>query len=401
MSTECNRLHIGVFSPSVLIRVARRVGLLKEYDLSVEEVPVPSSPAQFAALLDGRLDAALTSPDNVLNHRFTGGAELPNGSFTGGGVMLNRASTTGALLPDEVLTGGTQLLDGTLAGATELPGASSAGGGEMLDGVSTSGPEQPDASFTGRGEVSDGSFIGRAGVPDGSFTGSPNHPHNPAIQADVRILSAVDRGLGLALYASPELSTSPPIMRPGLTLGVDVPNSGFAFAAYVLMETLGLSRTDYQVTALGSTPMRLDALLAGRCDITMLNAGNDLRAEDAGATRLAGVADHCGPYLGTVLATAGAPKPLVSALAKALIATTDLILSGEVNEVAEQETGLPKHLATRYVRHLTNPHEGLVRDGRVDPTAMHTVLALRRRYHPDDRLTAALDPSNGLITPHP
>lgn len=69
----CNRLRqavdvlqIGTFTPSVLLRVARRTGRL---DLEVTEVPVASSPAQFAALADGSLDAALTSPDNVLGHR--------------------------------------------------------------------------------------------------------------------------------------------------------------------------------------------------------------------------------------------------------------------------------------------------------------------------------------------
>ena len=69
----CNRLRqavqvlrIGTFTPSVLLRVARRTGRL---GLEVSEVPVGSSPAQFAALADGSLDAALTSPDNVLGHR--------------------------------------------------------------------------------------------------------------------------------------------------------------------------------------------------------------------------------------------------------------------------------------------------------------------------------------------
>jgi hypothetical protein len=35
----------------------------------------------------------------------------------------------------------------------------------------------------------------------------------------------------------------------------------------------------------------------------MLNAGNELRAEDAGCTLLARVSNACFPYLGTVLAT--------------------------------------------------------------------------------------------------
>ena len=65
-------LRVGTFSPSVLVRLARDAGALARHQLSVREVPVPSSPAQFRALLAGELDAALTSPDNVLVYRFAG-----------------------------------------------------------------------------------------------------------------------------------------------------------------------------------------------------------------------------------------------------------------------------------------------------------------------------------------
>jgi len=61
---------IGSFTPSVLLAVARRTGRLAEQALEVEERPVPSSPAQFRSLLDGELDVAFTSPDNVLAYRF-------------------------------------------------------------------------------------------------------------------------------------------------------------------------------------------------------------------------------------------------------------------------------------------------------------------------------------------
>ncbi|RVX38424.1 hypothetical protein EDD27_0732 [Nonomuraea polychroma] len=59
-------LVVGAFSPSVLLRTARRLGLLAP---DVREVAVASSPAQFAALLDGEIDAALTSLDNVIAYR--------------------------------------------------------------------------------------------------------------------------------------------------------------------------------------------------------------------------------------------------------------------------------------------------------------------------------------------
>src|SRR5215210_4589317 len=76
MSPFPTPLVVGTFSPSVLLRVARRTGVLDRNDVVVEERPVPSAPGQFAALADGSLDAALTSPDNVVAYRFLPGNPL-------------------------------------------------------------------------------------------------------------------------------------------------------------------------------------------------------------------------------------------------------------------------------------------------------------------------------------
>jgi len=303
-------IRLGTFTPSVLLRVARRTGRLDAAGLQVSEQPVPSSPGQFAALLDGTLDAVLTSPDNVLAYRYT-----------------------------------------------------------------TANP------------------LGRA--------------------ADVRILSAVDRGLGLALY-----SRLSPMQLRGRVLGVDVPTSGFAFAMYALAASLGLGRDDYRVIALGSTPKRLTALLAGECDATMLNAGNELHAERAGVPALARVSEVCGPYLGTVLAVLQpTPGPLDrvdeprsgglrphDALAATLTETAAAICSGQLDAevVAEAQAalGLDEPMAQRYLERLRSPSEGLVADGVVDPAAIRTLVELRRRYGPateGDPYAPALIPGSGLV----
>jgi ABC-type nitrate/sulfonate/bicarbonate transport system substrate-binding protein len=293
-------LVLGAFSPSVLLRVARRTGALDRHGLEVEERPVPSSPAQFAALADGALDAALTSPDNVVAYRF---------------------------------------LPGNPLGSTR----------------------------------------------------------------DVRIVAAVDRGLGLALYA--ERGTPEVAALRGRVLGVDVAASGFAFALLEILSRSGLGRGDYEVAELGSTPKRLEALLEGRCAATMLNAGNDLRADQAGLVRLAGVTDVASPYLGTVLAVQGEPSPAVRALATALAETTEAVLSGAAHDVAVEEaqgSGLSPALAQRYVEGLADPDGGLVPGGTVDLSALEAVVALRRRHLPavpGDALDRATDPASGLVDP--
>jgi len=292
-------LTLGSFTPSVLLRVARDTGALAEAGLEVTETPVPSSPGQFSALLDGSLDAVLTSPDNVLAYRYS--------------------------------------------------------------------PTNP---------------LGRT--------------------ADARIVSAVDRGLGLGLYAA----SGPADLRGG-TFGVDVPGSGFAFAMYALAESVGLGRDDYEVVALGSTPKRLQALLRGECAATMLNAGNELHAEAAGYRALATVSRTCAPYLGTVLAVVGDAQlepagRLAAALARTAAGVVAGRLDGPTTAAAADALGLPPPLAERYLARLKDPADGLVPDGAVDPAAIRTILDLRRRYRPEtdggtDVFAPALAAGSGLL----
>jgi len=62
------QIRVGAFTPSVLLDVARSAGRLG--DLDVVESAVASSPAQFASLDEGSLDAVFTSPDNGIAYRF-------------------------------------------------------------------------------------------------------------------------------------------------------------------------------------------------------------------------------------------------------------------------------------------------------------------------------------------
>jgi ABC-type nitrate/sulfonate/bicarbonate transport system substrate-binding protein len=230
---------------------------------------------------------------------------------------------------------------------------------------------------------------------------------NPLGQVcDARIVSAVDRGMGLALYGRPGLSSEG--LR-GATVGVDVPTSGFALALYALAESLGVQRDEYDLVSLGSTPQRLRALLAGDCDATMLNAGNELFAEDAGCMVLARASEVCAPYLGTVVAvTDPAQLAAARALADALRDTAVAVCAGDVDDLAAEEAKrvleLPDAFAVKYVQRLRRPDEGLLVDGRVPGDALATLVRLRQRYLPHvvdglDVLDGALTPTSGLVVP--
>lgn len=231
------------------------------------------------------------------------------------------------------------------------------------------------------------------------------NPRNPlGALADVRIVAAIDRGLGLGLYGAP--GTVAADLR-GARVGVDVATSGFALALYALGDALGVGRDEYELVALGSTPKRLEALLAGECAATMLNAGNELVAEAHGCVRLAGVAESLTPYLGTVVAVAGERHlDVAGRLAAALLDTTAEIAGGglgeEAAEAAVRRLGLDDHLARRYVERLRDPVDGLVPGGAVDPGALATLVRLRTTYLPTvvdgvEVLDAALAPGSGLV----
>ncbi|HEY3529937.1 MAG TPA: hypothetical protein VGK78_12380 [Nocardioides sp.] len=231
------------------------------------------------------------------------------------------------------------------------------------------------------------------------------NPHNPLGELlDARIVGAVDRALGLGLYGRP--GATPDDLR-GARVGVDVPHSGFALALYSLADRLDVPRDSYELLTLGSTPKRLEALLAGACDATMLNAGNDLLAEAAGCVRLAAVTDHFAPYLGTVVAVVG-DRHLETgrALAGALTGTCADILAGaldsEAVEAAQRRLGLDEALARRYLDRMRSPDEGLVADGRVDRGSLETLVALRTTWLPEvvdghDVMDAALAEDSGLV----
>ncbi|MEJ3653660.1 2Fe-2S iron-sulfur cluster-binding protein [Actinomycetes bacterium KLBMP 9759] len=221
---------------------------------------------------------------------------------------------------------------------------------------------------------------------------------------DVRILAAVDGGLGLSLFSAPGRDDVDALM--GQPLGVDVSVSGFAFVAYELLAEQGLhAGMDCPVVPLGATPRRAEALLAGRCAATVLNAGSDLRAEGQGARRLAR-ASSLGPYLGTVLAAHG---PVVDGdtgrlwrFTQALVTTAARLAAGELREEAARgaisRLGLDDLAARRYVDTLVDPVEGLVPDGRVDRESIGTIVRLRNRYSRSDcPLTTEKVLAGGLV----
>ncbi len=207
----------------------------------------------------------------------------------------------------------------------------------------------------------------------------------------VEILAGIDRGLGLSLCLAPSVTDVADVR--GRVVGVDVPQSGFAFVAFALLDRAGLGKADYTVESLGSTPRRAAALTEGTCAATVLNAGNELRAITAGCRVVSTVAD-IGPYLGTVMAAMSADDPEITGprgrLAEVVIDTAHDIVTGrlraEVIEAAGRLLGLAEPQARAHLDCLLDPTHGLIADGQVDESSINTLIDLRRRHSPSPDL---------------
>jgi ABC-type nitrate/sulfonate/bicarbonate transport system substrate-binding protein len=215
---------------------------------------------------------------------------------------------------------------------------------------------------------------------------------------DAVITAAIDRGLGLTLCLRPGLAS----VRDVRTVGVDVGTSGFAFLAYSLLDLCGLPRDRYDTIALGATPSRARALVAGECDATILNAGNELTAIAEGCSPVARACD-VGPYIASVVARLESCRHARAAddLAAVLVTTAGRISSGELHaeviDAARRLLGLPAPLAEEHYRIFLDSAQGLVPGGRVDVDSIDTVLALRRLYLPSADLATVGDRLGELL----
>ena len=296
------QIHVGTFTRSLLIDLARSTGRLEQAGLDVRESSVVSSPAQFTSLEAGEFDLVMTSPDNVLAYRFLSKNPL------------------GRNLP-------------------------------------------------------------------------------------IEITAAIDRALGLSLCLGPSIAGAESVR--GQVVSVDVPQSGFAFVAFALLDRAGLSPGDYVVESMGSTPRRAQKLIDGGCAATVLNAGNELRAEGAGCTIVGQVAE-LGPYLGTVIAAMATTDPSVAEVrqrfADALLGMSREILAGqwesEVIESAMRLLDLTEDEANAHRECLLDPQRGLISDGVVDRASIGTLIDLRRTYMPTPELDVVTESWEAMVIDH-
>lgn len=108
-----------------------------------------------------------------------------------------------------------------------------------------------------------------------------------APEADFRVFAQVERSTDLALFGRPGLAGIEDLRSPRLL--VDAPQNGFAVALLALLAQAGIAPRACALEPAGGVTERLEALLAGKGDSTLLGPPFDQAALDAGCPKLASV----------------------------------------------------------------------------------------------------------------
>jgi ABC-type nitrate/sulfonate/bicarbonate transport system substrate-binding protein len=115
------------------------------------------------------------------------------------------------------------------------------------------------------------------------------------------IFLVLDRGLGQKLVVSPQVQDWEGLR--GRPVGVDAPDSGYAFVLYELLRRHGLQPGDYEVVPLGATAYRLQGLQRGEIQGGLLSHHHEAAALDEGFWILADTRQDFGGQPGVTAAT--------------------------------------------------------------------------------------------------
>ena len=176
----------------------------------------------------------------------------------------------------------------------------------------------------------------------------------------------------------------------GKPVGVDAPNTAFAFVLYKILEKNGLQMSDYKIVAVGGTTKRWDAIKQGKIKAAIISGAYAAQAPQAGLRRIADSQDVIGTYQGSSL---GAQRSWLKANRKQAVAFTRANVEAlawaadKKNHKAAAESlqkrieGLSDEAALRTVARVTSGKVGgLTLDGTINAEGLKQVVALREQY---------------------
>ena len=204
---------------------------------------------------------------------------------------------------------------------------------------------------------------------------------------------------GLRLMASPDVKTIADLK--GKKLAVDAANTGFALAMRKVLEQNGLKPGDYELETVGGTGQRAEALMQGKTIATILTSPIDLAPRAKGYRVLSDLTESIGPYQATLYMArrdwAQANEERVVRFIRAMLESNAWLADPAHRDEAvaiyrKHLPQVPEPAAQKaWEALLTNPKEGLQKDGRIDMQGVANVLRIRSEFgEPKKELT---DPS--------
>ena len=172
----------------------------------------------------------------------------------------------------------------------------------------------------------------------------------------------------------------------GRTLIVDAPNTAYALQAKKILKNKGLPPGTYVVRQVGGTFQRVQAMQADRSNhASMLNPPFSLQARQGGLRSLGRVSDLLGPYQASgafVMRSwvQGHGEVLERYLASWIEGTRwALAPANRAAAIAllQQRLNVQPAMAAAVYEAITDPRDGLARDGAFDRQGFAAVLALR------------------------
>ncbi len=221
---------------------------------------------------------------------------------------------------------------------------------------------------------------------------SPDVPAN----ADFVALFGIDNGM-LSVMAKSDVASIKDLK--GKTFSVDAMTTGFAFVQREMLKKNGMTDADVKWVKVGGGAQRLEALLKGEQDATLLNAPLDLAAEAKGFKRLIRATDELGAYQGIVgaakRANAEKNRAQIIAFIKGFKESVGWLAEPANKEEAltiflARMKGMERPAAEKAYSVLTDAKGGIYRDLKISDEGLKMVMRLRSEYaEPKKALTDA------------
>ena len=176
----------------------------------------------------------------------------------------------------------------------------------------------------------------------------------------------------------------------GKPVGVDAPNTAFAFVLYKILEKNGLQMSDYNIVPVGGTTKRWAAMQDGSIKAAIISGAYAVQAQAKGFKRLADSQKVLGVYQGSSL---GAQRSWLQAHRKTAVSFVRANMealnwaadpknhSDAAKSLQKRIKGMSDKAALATVKRVTNGKPGgLTLDGTINQQGLKQVIALREQY---------------------